>query len=93
MAGVYQPATPAALHNAVSAREITADAWTVIAKRTGSHWQWCDERDKTPEAQKSLHALSDANHIIIMHRRVGRGWELVAQLAGPAWRRFQARRA
>ena len=72
--------------------EITADKWTVIAKRTGSYWQWCDERDKTAKAQKSLHALSDANHIIIMHRRVGRDWELVARLSGPVWRCFQARR-
>ena len=92
MAGVYQPAPPAALHNAVSAPEINAHCWTVLATRTGAHWQWRDERNKSTEAQQALRHASDANEIIIMHRRLGKGWELVARLSGPAWRRLQTRR-
>ena len=88
MAGVYQPATPAALHNVVSAGEITADAWTVVATRTGRFWSY-----RTGHTGAALVAAADADTIVLMHRRAAEGWELVAQLAGPAWRRFQARRA
>lgn len=87
MAGVYQPATPAALHNVVSECEITADAWTVVATRTGRFWNY---RDGYTGA--ALVAAAEADTIVLMHRRAAEGWELVAQLAGPAWRRFQARR-
>lgn len=84
---VYQPTASAALHKVVIDREITADNWTVVATRTGRFWSYRDGH--TSEA---LLAASDSGAVILMHRRVGRGWELVAQLAGPAWRRFQARR-
>ena len=88
MAGVYQPATPAALHNVVSECEITADRWTVVATRTGRFWSY-----RTGYTGAALVAAADADTIVLMHRRAAEGWELVAQLAGPAWRRFQARRA
>lgn len=92
MAGVYQPTPPAALHNAVSTTEITADKWTALAVRTGRYWRWSDTYSST-EAQQALRARCDADDIIVMHRRIAGGWELVARLSGPAWRRFQARRA
>lgn len=88
---LYQPPAPAALHKTVSASEITADAWTALATRTGIYWTWRDDYHSAA-AYKALHAASDANAIILMHRRIEGGWELVARLSGPAWRRFQARR-
>lgn len=88
MAGVYQPTPPAALHNVVSEYEITADRWTVVATRTGRFWSY-----RTGYTGAALVAAADADTIVLMHRRAAEGWELVAQLAGPAWRRFQARRA
>jgi len=59
--------------------------WTVIARSASpGHWQftggWSSE---------AARAASDANEIVAMHRRVDLGWQLVARLAGPAWRRFQ----
>ena len=88
MTAAYQPTPPAALHIAVSAGEITADAWTVVATRTGRFWSY-----RTGHTGAALVAAADADTIVLMHRRAAAGWELVAQLAGPAWRRFQARRA
>lgn len=89
---VYQPPAFAALHNVVNTHEITADKWTALAVRLGRYWKWSDSYSST-EAQQALRARCDANEIIVMHRRVSGGWELVARLAGPAWRRLQARRA
>lgn len=91
MAGVYQLTPPAALHNSVSTTEITADKWTVIATSTNSRWSYYGDYG-SKDARAALHAASDANTVILMHRRASDGWELVARLAGPAWRRFQARR-
>lgn len=88
MTAAYQPTPPAALHNVVSAGEITADGWTVVATRTGRFWSY-----RTGYTGAALVAAADADTIVLMHRRAAEGWELVAQLAGPAWRRFQARRA
>ena len=87
----YQPTASAALHKVVIDREITADNWTVVATRTGIYWTWRDDYHSVP-AHQALRAASDANEIILMHRRIKDGWELVARLSGPAWRRFQARR-
>lgn len=88
MTAAYQPTSPAATHSAVSAGEITADGWTVVATRTGRFWSY-----RTGYTGAALVAAADADTIVLMHRRAAEGWELVAQLAGPAWRRFQARRA
>ncbi len=90
-ATVYATNPPAASHNVVNVDEINADTWTVIATRTGIYWTWCDDYHSV-HAHQALRAASDANEIILMHRRIKDGWELVARLSGPAWRRFQARR-
>lgn len=87
-APVYQPTLPAATHSVVSTSEITAEGWTVVATRTGRFWSY-----RTGHTGAALVAAADADTIVLMHRRAAEGWELVAQLAGPAWRRFQARRA
>lgn len=89
---LYQPPASAALHNAVSNTEINADRWAVIATNANSRWSYRDDY-QSDDARAALHAASDANTVILMHRRVTDGWELVARLSGPAWRRFQARRA
>lgn len=88
MTAAYQPTSPAATHSVVSECEITADRWTVVATRTGRFWSY-----RTGYTGAALVAAADADTIVLMHRRAAAGWELVAQLAGPAWRRFQARRA
>jgi hypothetical protein len=70
----------------VSGAEINADAWTVVATRTGRFWNY-----RNGHTGAALVAAADADTIVLMHRRAAEGWELVARLAGPAWRRFQAR--
>ena len=77
-ATVYATNHPAASHNFVNVDEITADKWTVIATRTGIYWTWRDDYHSV-HAHQALRAASDANEIIIMHRRVGRGWELFSK--------------
>lgn len=89
MTKVYHRAPITPTHNGV----IGVGYWTVLATRTGGYWKWRDENDKSTEAQEALRARCDANEIILMHRHGAEDWELVAQLAGPAWRRFQARSA
>lgn len=91
MTAAYQPTSPAATHSVVSAGEITADGWTVIATSTNSRWSYRAGYG-SDDARAALHAASLRNEIVLMHRRIAGGWELVARLAGPAWRRFQARR-
>jgi hypothetical protein len=84
-APVYLSTSPAASHNVVSAGEITADRWTVVATRTGRFWSY-----RNGHTGAALVAAADADTIVLMHRRAAEGWELVARLAGPVWRRFQA---
>lgn len=66
---------------------LTTLEWTIIARSSvPGHWHWTGGH--TPDAARKD---SDANKIIMMHRRTPHGWELVARLTGPAWRRWQAK--
>ena len=68
--------------------EINATHWTIIARNTAPG-VWIFTGDWT---NKTAIAASDANDIIMMHRRGDHGWQLVARWAGPAWKRLQDRR-
>lgn len=84
MTAVYHRTPAAPMHDGV----IGPGYWTVVATRLGNTWRYRDGWDA-----KQLMAAAETDEIILMHRRVKDGWELVAQLAGPAWRRLQAQRA
>lgn len=84
MTEVYHRTPSAPMHNGV----IGPGYWTVVATRFGAIWRYRDGFES-----KHLIAASATNEIIVMHRRSAEGWQLVAQLAGPAWRRLQERSA
>lgn len=67
---------------------LSPDAWTVVAHRVRSgpvhHWQW-----EPGVGVKHLQAQSEADAVVLMHRRTPTGVELVARIAGPAWRRMR----
>ena len=65
--------------------KVNGTDWTVIARNTAPG-VWIFTGDWT---NKSALAASDADDIIMMHRRGEHGWQLVARLAGPAWKHFQ----
>lgn len=70
---------------------LSADRWTVIATRKPGEadwgrWQWLDGRNP-----RAVHAMSDANAIVLMQRERGGVRELVARQAGMHWRRLQLR--
>lgn len=57
--------------------------WTVVAHSDGLFsWSFQAGYDGA-----SLRRASQQGDIVVMQRRAAEGWELVAQLAGPAWRK------
>lgn len=70
---------------------LTYDTWTVMAERPGTvelgGWRWLNPHID----HATLIRMADANDAIVMRRRVGDRMEVVARLAGPAWKRLQAR--
>lgn len=68
---------------------LTHDHWTVIA-RSASPGNWHFTGGWSSEVAL---AAAGANEIVLMHRKFpdAPGWQLVARLAGPAWRRWLVR--
>jgi len=67
---------------------MTEHEWTVIARsEKPGRWQW--SQGWAPGMAQSYAA---EDRIVMMHRKAPTGWDLVARLAGPAWRKFQRRR-
>jgi hypothetical protein len=71
---------------------LTIDKWTTVAHRgltgSGVHayhvWRWVEGVQV-----KTLHEDVAADRVILMHRHSPEGVELVARVAGPAWRRLR----
>lgn len=69
---------------------LSRESWTTVAHETyvlgWRKWQWCEGHDSY------LRVLAERDEVLLMHRRNGLSWDLVARLPGPMWQRMARRR-
>lgn len=70
---------------------LTYDRWTVMADRPADvnfgGWRWLNPYLD----HRTLMRMAEWNDAVVMRRIVGDRMEVVARLAGPAWKRLQTR--
>jgi len=68
---------------------LNTQSWTVVMRQPIKSSEWFTE-----PGHNKHQLVNDAynDKIILMHRKAGEGWEAVARLPGPYWRRMVDRK-